>query len=275
MDAKVFQIGSNVIARYRIPVLDPRTDELTLFAEYRDDDPVTSFSRIGRFGTVLSTRWRRSRLDYSLVYHIEDFEVADNDDVVNMLIPGIAVSYISSRDPVHVRHGFRLDASLQGAAEKVLSEISFAQLHLRGKFILSPWRRGRFLARGELGTTVTPELQELPASLRYFAGGDQSVRGYPYKSLGPVNADGEVTGGRYLLVGSLEYEHALNDKWAVAAFIDAGNAFDELDEPHFEQGAGVGIRWRSPVGPVRVDLANAISDPDRGWRLHISIGPDL
>ena len=134
--------------------------------------------------------------------------------------------------------------------------------------------RGRVILRGEAGVTIASEVTVLPASIRFFAGGDQSVRGYDYKELGPVDENGEVIGGRYLLVGSIEYDHRITDDWSVAAFLDAGNAFDDFDEP-LEQGAGFGVRWRSPVGPVRLDIANAISKPGNHWRVHFTIGPDL
>ena len=96
--------------------------------------------------------------------------------------------------------------------------------------------------------------------------------------LPPTDDDGEVIGGRYLLVGSAEYEHYFNDRWGIALFYDIGNAYDDIvDElgDELERGAGFGLRWKSPIGPVRVDLANAITDDDRPWRLHINIGPDL
>ena len=128
--------------------------------------------------------------------------------------------------------------------------------------------------RGGLGTTTTPDFEQLPASIRFFAGGSQSVRGYAYESLGPTDEDGDVVGGRHLLTGSIEFEHYFNDRWGVAAFIDAGNAIDDFNDD-LEEGVGFGMRWKSPVGPVRVDIANAISSDEKDWRLHISIGPDL
>jgi translocation and assembly module TamA len=132
----------------------------------------------------------------------------------------------------------------------------------------------RLIIRGEGGGSVVSEFSELPPSKRFFAGGDNSIRGYAYDSLGPEDEDGNVKGGKYLMVGSIEFEHRLKDNWSAAAFYDAGNAFDSLTDP-FRHGAGFGIRWRSPVGPVRLDLAFPLGDADRSWRIHINIGPDL
>ena len=110
--------------------------------------------------------------------------------------------------------------------------------------------------------------------MRFFAGGAQSVRGYAYRSLGPVDESGEVVGGKYLLVGSIEFEHSFPNKWGVAVFYDAGDAIDDLDDK-LARGAGFGLRWKSPVGSVRIDMATALDLEGNPWRLHISIGPDL
>lgn len=271
---RVSEIGSNIHFQYHIPVRDPRRDQLMLFAEYKDDEPDTSSSKIGRFGVNFATAWRSLRTDYSLTYHIEEYEVADSIGKANMLIPGFGVAYSTAGDKVYVDKGLSIRASVRGSAENIVSNTSFIQTRVHGKLIYSLTKELRVLLRGELGVTGTPEFQELPASLRFFAGGDQSVRGYAYKSLGPVNSDGSVVGGRHLLVGSAEIEQEIDDKWAVAAFIDAGNAFDDFTES-LKRGVGVGLRWRSPVGPVRVDVAYPLHDAEHSWRLHISIGPDL
>jgi translocation and assembly module TamA len=83
-----------------------------------------------------------------------------------------------------------------------------------------------------------------------------------------------VVGGKNLMVGSIELEHNLGGKWGIALFYDAGNAIDSFND-RLERGAGFGFRWKSPVGPVRIDLASALSRDGRPWRLHINIGPDL
>ena len=116
--------------------------------------------------------------------------------------------------------------------------------------------------------------EELPASVRFFAGGDNSIRGYAYQSLGPKDDQGDVVGGRNLLVGSVELERRLLDKWGVALFADSGNAFDRAHvDPR--TGIGIGIRWRSPVGPVRLDIAHPLNDSKDTFRIHFSMGPEL
>jgi translocation and assembly module TamA len=130
------------------------------------------------------------------------------------------------------------------------------------------------LARGTLGTTIVDQFATLPASVRFFTGGSTTVRGYSYNSLGPKDANGEVVGGKYLLVGSLEFEHKFTPRWAWAVFYDIGNAIDDFNDP-LKEGAGGGIRWQSPVGPVRLDVGFALSENTRPWEIHFNIGPDL
>ena len=121
---------------------------------------------------------------------------------------------------------------------------------------------------------TTPEFEKIPASLRYFTGGDQTVRGYAFNSLGPRNSKNQVAGGHYLLIGSAEVDHRIGEKLGAAVFYDIGNAFDNINE-RFNQGVGIGARWYSPVGPIRVDLAYALSASGIVFRIHVNMGPDL
>src|SRR5581483_10169381 len=154
------------------------------------------------------------------------------------------------------------------------SDASLVQARVQSKIILPIFASGRFIARGDAGATRIATFEKLPPSLRFFAGGDLSVRGYRYNSLGPEDANGAVIGGKYLLVGSLEYEHQIRGNWSAAVFYDAGNALNDLGDP-LKKGVGLGARYRTPVGQLRVDVAQARSTPDHPLRLHISIGPDL
>src|SRR5690606_5818061 len=114
---------------------------------------------------------------------------------------------------------------------------------------------------------------ELPASIRYFAGGDRSIRGYKYRELGPLNEEGEVIGGKHMAQTGLEVDFPVRNSWRMAMFYDVGNAFADFDNVDWKHTVGLGLRWMSPIGPVRVDLAHPLDDG--GVRLHITMGPDL
>ena len=271
---EVSEIGYKVGANYRVPVFNPRTDQLVYSISEEKEETDTNDSLLRIVGVSLNHNrgpWRES---LSLNYQSETFEVADDSGTSDLLIPGVSWSRIWGGDFINVLDGLRFDIGLRGASEALASDTDFAQLRGGLKFIFSFDPRNRLLARGNIGITETDAFEQLPSSIRFFAGGSQSVRGYRYESLGPTNSDGDVVGGRHLLTGSLEFEHYFDDHWGAAVFIDAGNAIDHFNDD-LEQGAGFGLRWKSPIGPVRIDLANAISTEDKDWRVHISIGPDL
>ncbi len=268
------QTTQNISARYMIPIRNPQNDRFSIFSTYLREDPDTSDSELGRIGISRSTVHGNTSWEFLLTFQRENFSVGEQKDTLDFLAPGINVSRVIADDRTSPRRGLRADISMILAYDGILSDFSFAQTHLRGKLLHAFGNRGRLILRGEAGLTFASEVTVLPASLRFFTGGDQSVRGYGYKDLGPVDDRGAVIGGRYLLVGSVEYEHMVSKQWSLAAFLDAGNAFDDFHVP-LEKGVGFGARWHSPVGSVRLDIANAISRRDRPWRIHFSIGPDL
>ncbi len=204
----------------------------------------------------------------------EDFDVADDEGRTTLLTPGIGWTKIWADNAVDTRRGLRVYLDIRGAHETLISDTSFLQFRIQLKYIRGLWAGGRVIVRGEGGSSLVREFSALPSSVRFFAGGDHSVRGYAFNSLGPENERGDVVGGRHLLSGSIEYEHKIRGNWSAAVFYDAGNAIDSISDA-IKSGAGFGVRWKSPVGPVRVDLAFPLSQSERDWRIHLSVGPDL
>lgn len=265
------QIGGTLEGHYTIPFGDPRNDQYQLFANYSRNNPDTSNSTIGTVGIRRSTTLGPLRLTLSYAYQREDFTVAGQSGLTNLFIPSMELSQVRADNRLFTHNGFRWKFSLEGAPG-LISDFAFIQPHVSGKIIHS-FGDFRLILRGEAALTAA-KLQELPASLRFFAGGDQSVRGFGYETLGPVNAQGQVTGGRRLLVGSAEVDYGITDKWRVAAFFDAGNAFDTFNEP-LRKSVGIGIRRITPIGPIRIDLAHPVVGGTSAIRLHITLGPDL
>ncbi len=134
---------------------------------------------------------------------------------------------------------------------------------------------GRMAVRAEIGSVVSRDTSNLPATQLFWAGGDNSVRGYAPNSIGVTDEDGFTIPGRYLAVGSLEWQHPIRSKgqatdWESAVFVDAGAVSDDTGQLKPQIGYGVGARWRSPVGPVRIDLA--YGQALHKLRLHLSVG---
>jgi translocation and assembly module TamA len=268
------EIERSLEMSYLIPGPYPRTDVLSLNAAYAEEvtDAIRSESALlGAQRTQSRGGWREA---LSLNYQREDFEVGLDQGVSELIVPGASYERVDADDRIYTRNGYRLRLGFQGAEESLLSDNTFLQASLDGKSIRTLGERHRVITRAEVGWLETDEFRRLPPRFRFFAGGDRSVRGFDYRSLGEKDEAGNVIGGEALLVGSLEYELRVLEDWSAAVFYDTGNAFSAFGDP-LEYGAGFGIRWRSPIGPIRADFAWALSETDRPFRFHLNIGPDL
>lgn len=188
----------------------------------------------------------------------------------NLLTPGLSLDRAALDDAIYARRGWTLFSDLHGAQQGILSDASFLQGRalLRGALPLG--RHGRVLARLELGATVVADYSQLPPDQRFFAGGDQSVRGYGYRSLGATSGNGVVIGGKHLNVFSLEVEQRLFGPWGIAGFWDAGGAGDDPG-PKLHHGLGLGARYRTAFGTVQIDLAHPLDQGASPVRLHLGI----
>lgn len=270
---------------YRIPFRDPLRDY------WRINPDISYYDNTTREGWIALVHFARStvsgggwRKDIGIDYRYEDFTINDVEtDSVNELVPSITWARTVTDDPVYTTRGYRLKYSLLGSMEGVISPTSYLSTTLDAKWIRRLSKRYRFLTRADLGATLAGDVEDLPASRRFYAGGDNSIRGWGYDALGPNDPENDRTvGGRYLAVGSLELEREIRGPWSAAVFTDFGNAFDPQYSEQWEQSLGLGVRWRSPIGQVRVDLAFALTKDAEGEReglpparLHFVIGPDL
>ena len=256
---------------YRMPLRGGNDSWLLFDASlHREDtDSTESFTQALAVRRVYSGPWS-TRITESLNLQREDFDVASDDAVAILLMPALAISKQHQTRTRPLEIGWRLDGQVRGAAEP-LATANFLQVYGQGSMALPIGERARILGRVELGATLAGSLASLPASIRFFAGGDRSIRGYSLNALGPTDPLEEVRGGRHLAVTSLELERAVKGNWSVALFADYGGAFNNTSDPA-TLGVGVGVRWLSPIGPIRVDLASPLDDPDRSFRLHIGVG---
>ncbi len=273
------QLQKSLTASYIVPFRNPRRDKwefsASLINDQPDEDRKEDSYILGASRTIAHGKYWLESL--YLNYRRDSFRVGSKRDDTRLLLPGLNLERVRRRqDAQQIPWGSRLTLNLHGGHRSLLSSVTLLQPQLTAKFIVPALlKKGRLILRGEVAATLIEGFTELPPSLRYYAGGDNSVRGYGYQSLSPRNDAGERIGGRQKLVGSIEYDYRFRPKWSIAAFLDTGNAFDKWDDFDLEQGAGIGIRWISPVGPLRIDLAEAISQPGRNFRLHIVFGPEL
>lgn len=275
VNAQLSTVISEVTATYRFPFGDPRTEWINFDAGAKREVTESAESESLQFSArrVVETprRWTRTQM---LSLLVEDYEVADQVDRSRLLMPEMNWSRVRADSNIRPRQGNKLDLQVRAAGDALGSDTTLLQVLAEGKWIWSLGNDARLLVRGQIGTTWESDFDKLPASVRFFAGGDSSVRGYKFEELGPVDAQGEVIGGPSLITASFEYEQPLRDRWSLAFFIDSGNAFEGSDF-NARTGVGIGGRWQSPLGPIRIDLAHPLRDETNDLRLHISLGPDL
>ena len=281
--ASLAQRRNDLALRYRIPAFRWVDGWYTASTRLQQEEIDGINNELLEVVASRSGRLRGWNLVAALNLRRERFEDAATgfDYAYSTLVyPSLWAQWSETDDPLYPRRARGLTVELRAGSSALGSDIDFLQLRAEGKWIRSFGRRNRLLLRAEAGTTVSDEFPSFPPSLRFYAGGDRSVRGYGYKSIGQyfVGADGRryVFGGKHLVVASAEFERMFNRTWGMAVFVDAGDAFDGDVSFDPQVGAGLGLRWRSPVGPVRVDVAQGFgSDADASVQVHLNIGPDL
>ena len=266
----------NVGLWYDIPLDPPMTDKLRFVGGYQyeelaDTDSLSRLLKIGpEWHSKLDSGWQRV---LSLKWQREEYRLGDDSGLSTLLLPGVAYSYLRSDHALDTSRGYRLQFELSAAKDGLLSDANLIHGAVMLKGLTTLAGRHRLLGRLQLGGNFTDQYTAVPPSLRFFAGGDQSVRGYDYQTLSPTNNEDDHVGGRYMVAGSVEYQYSVAEKWRIATFIDQGNSYNSLDQPSLKTGVGFGVRWVSPVGPLRLDLAHGVDDG--GIRLHFSMGPEL
>ncbi len=264
---------------YRIPAFAPIQGWYQLGASYREDESELvdseiaelSASRIGRIGDwslALGLHALRER------YAIGVERNQETSGISTLVYPALRARWQRYNDPNYSTRGFSFTGELKQGLSALGSDADFTQLLLETRYIRGFGERNRVLLRGQLGRTFSSDFLRLPSSLRFFAGGDRSVRGYGYQEISPLGASGNPIGGRNLAVVNVEYERMFTDTWGAAVFMDAGSAFND-GSVDARRGAGLGLRWRSPVGQVALDLARGLDDPRESLQIHLSLGPEL
>ncbi|MDQ5988100.1 MAG: Translocation and assembly module subunit TamA [Syntrophus sp. SKADARSKE-3] len=206
----------------------------------------------------------------------ENSDAGDQSTNTFLLMPGGRLSDQRYDDVIRPRKGFQYQLELRGTHQSLGSSTGFIQILSSGDWIIPLLWDLSLTTRARLGATWQNDpVEDLPVSVRFFAGGDRSIRGYAYQSLGPKDSSGNVVGGRNLLTGTVELERHIGRDWGIAAFYDAGNAFNNLSDFSAAQGAGLGVRYYSPIGPIKVDVARQINVVEPDIRIHLTIGVGL
>jgi translocation and assembly module TamA len=267
---------------YKIPRPSREDRSYDFGVAYRDETTDVTRSRNFQLAASRSEkRWHGFTRTIGMKFLRGDFELGRDEDNLEygsskLLFAEGSLSRRRVNDRLSPRKGYVMDFGVRLASDALVSDTDIAQTWGRLTWLIPQGNKARIKLRGEVGAMTVGNFDALPPDLRFFAGGDRSVRGFDYHEIGEVNANGNVIGGKYLAVASAEYEFYFQEDWGAAVFVDAGDAFS--DKLSLNVGAGVGARWRSPLGPIRIDVGFPVQTDlplQNSWRLHVQLGPDL
>lgn len=271
---------AKIDADYIIPGHFPNTDQYRIHAGFYNEEFVNEHSRVEELGINEVRKvgdWQRT---LSLSYRIEHFQDFDRFIERNeaLILPVISLVKVKSDDMFKPTMGYRFGLQLKGAIGAVFSDTTFFQVKMDYKFLKALSENGKIILRTELGATLPDDIDRIPLTQRFYAGGDNSIRGFAYRSLPSqrdANGQFRAVGGGYLATGSLEYEYRVKGPFSLAVFTDGGNAFhNSEDKPQLS--VGTGFRYATPIGPLRFDLAKPVTTSQaRSLRIHVSFGPEL
>jgi translocation and assembly module TamA len=270
---------------YNIPLSHPLNDILQLWARTEDNEFGDIDSNQDELGTRREIRKGSWIQSYSMRGLEESWDVLDTSATNDYLLFGIALSQrLHTGSIVDPTSGFNQLYTVEVGNQELGSDIDLIRFTANLRYILSPLPGHRVVARGEFGMAeiASGERTQLAPSLNFFAGGNQSIRGYSYQSLGneitAINKNGNsktlVVGGDRLVIGSLEYQYYFSQNWRGALFVDGGDAFDD-GEFDANYGVGFGVHYMTPVGAVRLEIANSVSEDNPDWQLHLTVGAEF
>lgn len=157
------------------------------------------------------------------------------------------------------------------------SDVNFYSIKASSAWVRTYFTNHRIYTRVEGGYIKANKFERIPPALRYFAGGDKSVRGYGYKKISPEDSHGKLVGGSHLATATVEYQYQVYPNWWGATFYDTGLASDRFKKSDLYHGAGIGVRWASPIGPIKLDIAKPLKTNDRhkGIQVYLGLGSEL
>ncbi|QIM69679.1 hypothetical protein A4G13_09865 [Basfia succiniciproducens] len=252
--------------------------EFSTGIENEDDTKTDTKSLAATFAALRywnnATGWQYS-LGTKIRY--DEFTQADQEHKTFLLYPTTSVSRSRISGGLFPIRADTVSATVDLGRKLWLSDVDFFRVRANAGWIKTFAPNHRFLTRGEIGYLHTNELERIPPALRFFAGGDRSVRGYGYKKISPRNSKGKLIGASRLATGTVEYQYQFVPNWWLATFADAGLAANSYSTSELRYGAGMGIRWASPVGAIKFDIATPIRDKDdsKNIQFYIGLGTEL
>ncbi|KGQ39790.1 membrane protein [Gallibacterium anatis] len=220
------------------------------------------------------TGWQNS---FGVRARYDNFTQANVSNRTLLIYPTAGFNRTRVRGGLFPYWGDSQKITLNWGNKAVGSDVDFYSAIASTSWIRTYAENHRFLTRAEIGYLSTNQFDKIPPALRFFAGGDRSIRGYGYHKISPKDKNGELTGANRLFTASIEYQYQVKPKWWGAIFYDTGFASDRFAFNDLRKGAGIGVRWNSPIGAVKFDIATPINDKDdsKNIQFYIGIGAEL
>lgn len=263
---RLSRIIQSFMAQYIIPGEDPTTDEYSLSSTVAKQTPQNDQSEYANVAIAYSNAMNHFRRILKLTLQHEKYSINQAPTLdSNLLIPSITFTRLRSDSLFNPTRGYQISLETRGSFKTSNSAVNFIQQKLSARALLDPTKNSKILLHGTLAWTKTSNLTQLPLSLRFFAGGPETLRGYSLDSIGP---------GIYLKLMGAEYQHRIVGRWFATSFMDAGTASDNFNAT-LNRSVGVGVVWYSEVGPIQFNVAKALNVQEKPYSFFIDLGAPL
>jgi len=270
----VSQRLQGLVAGYTLPDSMDVKSSTTLQLNLQQEDTTSYTSKLLALELDRNRSFDENRLGTAYIkIQVEDYSVGTDNSTARLILPGLRFSKDSYDNQIRPHKGYRYALDLHGTSQVIGSDTTLLQLLAEGNHLMSfPWRLSLH-TRAKAGITLSGDpIDDIPPSLRFFAGGAESVRGYSYQSLGPRDDTGNIVGGKQLLTASIELERALFSDWGLSVFYDVGNAFNSYTDVSFHQGTGIGLHYYTSFGALNLSFAEPLGVDKPSLHIHFTMG---
>ncbi|WP_234968875.1 autotransporter assembly complex family protein [Thiomicrospira sp. ALE5] len=274
-ESVVGQQSQNATFRYRLPGKRPALQ----YWNVNLGVDATQSSALKRNRTLISPEYvfqvtPKFRFNPFVSLETESFNYANQDtEVIQSLLGGVNLQYRWVNQEGYVNSGYRHSASFRVSSDQFLSNADFQQVELGSRGIYSPLPFLRLHGRIQAAYTFSDDLRKIPATYRYLLGGE-TLRGYGFETIG-IRTERGLEGGANMVQGSVEADYRFSRWLGSGIFVDAGQVYEDVPKDQYLVGAGFGVRGFTPIGTAKLDIAWPLTEPERGYRIHFSLGLDL
>ena len=267
---------------YKIPFVNTNKDYLSFQAGIQNIDRNDTQSLTSSIGLQRYFAWGDNDWQHNLFtrYEYSEFrQGAEPRNYSELLFLGASTTVLKTDNPLYPTQGTRKTITLSTAQNSLLSDQTIYKLSAQGKWLLPLVKSNasntyHWLSIIDVGLLEADDFFTVPSIIRFYGGGDQSIRGFAFQALSPIDADGVATGADRMFSTQQEIFMALNDNWHFAFGVDALHASTTQDIIN-AYSTNIGAHWRSPVGPIRFYVSRGYSNFENTWRLHLLMGPLL